>query len=74
VVGDLGTVVPVLPVADGVPGPVLVDAGGVVADRYGIGHDGTALIRPDGYLGYLATHTSADALAGHLASREHLLV
>lgn len=72
VVGGLGTVVPVLPVADGVTGPVLVDPGGVVAERYGIGHDGTALIRPDGYLGYLATHTSADALAGHLASREHV--
>jgi 2-polyprenyl-6-methoxyphenol hydroxylase-like FAD-dependent oxidoreductase len=74
VVGDLGAVVPVLPVADGVPGPVLVDAGGVIAERYGIGHDGTALVRPDGYLGYLATHTSADALAGHLAAREHVRV
>jgi 2-polyprenyl-6-methoxyphenol hydroxylase-like FAD-dependent oxidoreductase len=73
-VGDLGTVVPVLPVPDGVRGPVLVDPGGVVAERYGIGHDGTALVRPDGYLGYLATSTSASALAGHLASREHVRV
>jgi 2-polyprenyl-6-methoxyphenol hydroxylase-like FAD-dependent oxidoreductase len=73
-VGDLGTVVPVLPVPDGVAGPVLVDPGGVVAERYGIGHDGTALVRPDGYLGYLAPSTSADALAAHLATREHLRV
>jgi 2-polyprenyl-6-methoxyphenol hydroxylase-like FAD-dependent oxidoreductase len=73
-VGDLGTVVPVLPVPDGVAGPVLVDPGGVIADRYGIGHDGTALVRPDGYLGYLAPSTSADALAAHLATREHLRV
>jgi hypothetical protein len=73
-VGDLGTVVPVLPVPDGVAGPVLVDPNGVIAERYGIGHDGTALVRPDGYLGYLAPSTSADALATHLATREHLRV
>jgi hypothetical protein len=61
-------------VPDGVAGPVLVDPGGVIAERYGIGHDGTALVRPDGYLGYLAPSTSADALAAHLATREHLRV
>ena len=77
-VGDLATVVPVLPEPpapsgpDGARGPVLVDPGGVVAERYGIGHDGTALVRPDGYLGYLATATSADAVARHLATREHV--
>lgn len=72
--GDLGSVVPVLQAADGVPGPVLLDPDGVVAERYGIGHDGTALVRPDGYLGYLAPHSSADALTRHLQAREHVRV
>ncbi|GIG36706.1 FAD-dependent oxidoreductase [Cellulomonas pakistanensis] len=72
VLGGLGTVVPVVPRADGVPGPVLVDPGGHVADRYGIGHDGAALVRPDGYLGYLAARTDPDAVADHLATREHV--
>jgi len=77
--GGLGTVVPVRPAAapahDGsADGPVLVDPGGVVATRYGIGHDGAALIRPDGYLGYLSDRTDPVAVARHLAEREHVLV
>jgi hypothetical protein len=74
VLGGLGTVVPVVPAPDGVTGPVLVDPGGLVADRYGIGHDGTALVRPDGYLGYLSSRTDPDAVAEHLAAREHVRV
>lgn len=86
VLGGLGTVVPVVPAPpasarlstrpapDGSSGrSVLVDPGGVVADRYGIGHDGAALIRPDGYLGYLSARTDPEAVARHLAEREHLV-
>jgi len=86
VLGGLGTVVPVVPAPppstrasthpapDGSSGgPVLVDPGGVIADRYGIGHDGAALIRPDGYLGYLSARTDPAAVARHLAEREHLV-
>jgi hypothetical protein len=74
VLGGLGTVVPVRPGPDGTAdGPVLVDPGGVVADRYGIGHDGAAVIRPDGYLGYLSARTDPAGVARHLAEREHLL-
>lgn len=76
VLGGLGTVVPVLP-APPRPGPrdgpVLVDPGGAVAARYGIGHDGAALVRPDGYLGYLSARTDPVAVARHLADREHVL-
>jgi hypothetical protein len=76
--GGLGTVVPVRPaVAAGsdasADDPVLVDPGGVVADRFGIGHDGAALIRPDGYLGYLSVRTDPVEVARHLAEREHLV-
>lgn len=74
VLDGLGTVVPVRPGADGsADGPVLVDPGGVVAEHYGIGHDGAALIRPDGYLGYLSARTDPADVARHLAEREHVV-
>ena len=50
VLGDLGTVVPVVTAAADAPADALVDGAGEVARRYGLGAHGYALIRPDGYL------------------------
>ncbi|MGY1690716.1 FAD-dependent monooxygenase [Geodermatophilus sp. SYSU D01105] len=69
--GSLGTVVPVVPDAAGAPADALVDAAGAVARRYGIGHRGIALIRPDGYLGHLSTHADDEDLTAHLTALLH---
>ncbi|MFW3171964.1 FAD-dependent monooxygenase [Geodermatophilus sp. CPCC 206100] len=68
VLGPLGTVVPVVPAAAGAPAGALVDPAGAVARRYGIGDSGTALIRPDGYLGHLSSTADDAALADHLSA------
>ncbi|MGY1807882.1 FAD-dependent monooxygenase [Blastococcus sp. SYSU D00669] len=67
VLGGLGRVVPVVRDAGGAPAGALVDPGGAVADRYGTGGDGMALVRPDGYLGLLSTTSDPRPLAAHLA-------
>ena len=57
--GELGTVVRV--------GSDVVDPGDVIGRHYGLGSDGLALIRPDGYLGLVASSAVASALRGYLA-------
>lgn len=67
----IGTVVPVVVEGAGAPGAV-IDPTGQIADRYGIGPTGLALIRPDGYLGYLSPATYPAALETYLADRLHV--
>jgi hypothetical protein len=64
--GSLGTVVPVVGSAAGAPADALVDPAGAVARRYGIGDAGLALVRPDGYLGYLSTGADDRAVTEYL--------
>ena len=71
VLGSLGTVVPVVATAAGAPGDALVDPAGAVARRYGIGDAGLALIRPDGYLGYLSAGADDRAVGEYLTGFVH---
>ena len=64
--GDLGTVVPVVATATDAPGDALVDRAGAVARRYGLGAHGYALVRPDGYLACTARTLDARVLVDHL--------
>jgi len=52
--GDLGTVVGVAPTAAEADDDGVVDADDVVGRAYGLGTEGLALVRPDGYLGLVA--------------------
>ncbi|HEY2204958.1 MAG TPA: FAD-dependent monooxygenase [Pseudonocardia sp.] len=72
VLGGIGTVVAVVRTADGAPTDALVDVGGLVTGRYGIGERGIALIRPDGYLGYLSTTADEPELTAYLAGALHV--
>ncbi|MBM9467488.1 FAD-dependent monooxygenase [Nakamurella leprariae] len=72
VLGELGVVLPLVATAQGAPEDAVVDAGGELARRYGIGERGMALVRPDGYLGYLAGRIDADGLADHLSQDLHV--
>jgi hypothetical protein len=68
VLGDLGTVVQVVrttpaPVVDV---DVVVDPHDAIGGEYGLGHDGIALVRPDGYLGLLGAPTDPDVLRHYL--------
>lgn len=60
VVGNFGTVVRVVRDAADIPeaGNAVIDPDDVVGQGYGLGSEGVALIRPDGYLGLVAS--SAD--------------
>jgi 2-polyprenyl-6-methoxyphenol hydroxylase-like FAD-dependent oxidoreductase len=69
VLGDLGTVVRV--VDDAEPGCV-VDPDAVVDRRYGLGREGVALIRPDGYLGLVADSADPDVLRRYLGDVLHV--
>jgi hypothetical protein len=56
--GDLGRVVRIVGTAatePGEPADWVVDTDDAIGKRYGIGSDGLALIRPDGYLGLVAS-------------------
>jgi hypothetical protein len=57
--GELGTVVRV--------GRDVVDPGDVIGRHYGLGSEGLALIRPDGYLGLVANSADAAVLRTYLA-------
>ena len=57
--GELGTVVRV--------GRDVVDPGDVIGRHYGLGSEGLALIRPDGYLGLVANAADASVLRAYLA-------
>jgi 2-polyprenyl-6-methoxyphenol hydroxylase-like FAD-dependent oxidoreductase len=66
VLGDLGTVVRV--VRDAVPaaGECVIDSEDVVVREYGLGAEGVALVRPDGYLGLVADSADPDVLRDYL--------
>ncbi|SFT93849.1 2-polyprenyl-6-methoxyphenol hydroxylase [Geodermatophilus amargosae] len=70
--GSLGTVVPVVATAEGAPVDALVDPAGAVARRYGIGDAGLALVRPDGYLGYLSARADDRAVTEYLTDLLHV--
>ena len=70
--GSLGTVVPVVSSAAGAPADALVDPTGAVARRYGIGDAGLALVRPDGYLGYLSAGADDRAVTEYLTDLLHV--
>jgi hypothetical protein len=57
--GELGRVVRV--------GRDVVDLGDVIGRHYGLGSEGLALIRPDGYLGLVANSADAAVLSTYLA-------
>ena len=69
VLGPIGRVLPVVADAAGAPPEAVVDADGVIAGEYGIGRSGMALIRPDGYFGYLSTTTEPVDLQTYLEAR-----
>jgi hypothetical protein len=69
VLGDLGTVIRIVSstdVASVEPGDRLVDPDDVAPRHYGLGSDGMALIRPDGYLGLVADSADPGLLRGYL--------
>lgn len=65
VLGELGTVVRVVAAAE--PGECVVDPGDVVGRAYGLGAEGLALVRPDGYLGLVADTADPAVLRRYLA-------
>ena len=64
--GDLGTVVRIGN-AISAPEDGVLDPTGAIARAYGLGSEGLALIRPDGYLGLVADSTHPDVLSAYLA-------
>jgi 2-polyprenyl-6-methoxyphenol hydroxylase-like FAD-dependent oxidoreductase len=64
--GDLGTVVPIGTDASA-PEDGVLDPSGAIARAYGLGSEGLALIRPDGYLGLVADSADAEVLRAYLA-------
>ena len=68
ILGDLGTVVWVVRDGAGSSEDSVVDRDGIVDREYGLGAEGLALIRPDGYLGLVAADTADPAVVrGYLA-------
>jgi 2-polyprenyl-6-methoxyphenol hydroxylase-like FAD-dependent oxidoreductase len=64
--GDLGTVIRIG--TEAVPNEdCVLDPADAVGRAYGLGSEGLALIRPDGYLGLVADSADADVLRGYLA-------
>lgn len=70
--GPIGRVVPVVRLAAGAPAGALIDSSQIIAAGFGIGDHGLALIRPDGYLGYLSTTPDPQHLQAYLRDRLHL--
>ncbi|MCO1656449.1 FAD-dependent monooxygenase [Pseudonocardia humida] len=68
VLGDLGTVVRVVRDASAAAGPGdrVIDPDDVVGRDYGLGPEGIALIRPDGYLGLVADSADSGVLSDYL--------
>jgi len=66
VLGDLGTVLRVVRSA-GAEDDVVVDPEDLVGRHYGLGAEGVALIRPDGYLGLVADTADPDTVRRYLA-------
>ncbi|PVZ14223.1 FAD-dependent monooxygenase [Actinomycetospora cinnamomea] len=67
VLGDLGTVVRVVRAASADGGEQVVDDGDVIGRHYGLGDEGLALVRPDGYLGLVADAADPELLRRYLA-------
>ena len=63
--GGLGTAVRV--VSDEGTGDCVVDPTDVIGRHYGLGTEGLALIRTDGYLGLVANTADASVLRAYLA-------
>ena len=55
--------------ADAVSEDDVVDPGGVTGKAYGLGTEGLALIRPDGYLGLVSNSADPAVLHGYVATR-----
>jgi 2-polyprenyl-6-methoxyphenol hydroxylase-like FAD-dependent oxidoreductase len=70
VLGDRGTVVRVVP--EGAGPDTLVDPDGAIATAYDLAPDGVALIRPDGYLGFVSDTADPEVLRRYLADHLHL--
>jgi hypothetical protein len=77
VVGDLGTLFQVVrtagTTADVVDSDVVVDPRDVMRRYYGLKDGGLAVVRPDGYLGLLATTTDSDVLRHYLTDILHVV-
>lgn len=65
--GDLGTVVRVVPGGAGAAEHDVLDAEGVLARAYGLTSGGLALVRPDGYLALVADTVDPQLLRRYLA-------
>jgi hypothetical protein len=77
VVGDLGTLFQVVrtagTTADVVDSNVVVDPRDVMRRNYGLKDGGLAVVRPDGYLGLLATTTDSDVVRHYLTDTLHVV-
>ncbi|HET6293605.1 MAG TPA: FAD-dependent monooxygenase [Kribbella sp.] len=69
VLGAIGHVVPIVTRTDEATPGAIVDPTSSIAEHYAIGPKGLALIRPDGYFGYLSTSTDPQALQSYLTTR-----
>ena len=78
--GPIGRVIAFIPDTASLPSPAssavppitsIADPEGALASHYGVGPHGLALVRPDGYLGYLSTTIDPDALQEYLSTRLH---
>jgi hypothetical protein len=67
VLGDLGRVVRVM--AEGAGEDTVLDPHGAITAAYGLGPEGFALIRPDGYLGTVTVTSDPDLLHRYLIDR-----
>jgi 2-polyprenyl-6-methoxyphenol hydroxylase-like FAD-dependent oxidoreductase len=71
--GDLGTVVRVVREAAPAEEPCVVDPDDAVGRAYGLGTEGMALVRPDGYLGLIADSGDPALLRSYLADTLRLI-
>jgi hypothetical protein len=71
--GDLGTVVRVVREAAPADEPCVVDPDDAVGRAYGLGTEGMALVRPDGYLGLIADSGDPALLRSYLADTLRLI-
>jgi 2-polyprenyl-6-methoxyphenol hydroxylase-like FAD-dependent oxidoreductase len=66
-VSQFAEVVPVSASGEGMTADAIVDPDNAIGSRLGIGDRGVALIRPDGYLGYLSASPDVAHLSTYLA-------
>lgn len=70
--GDLGSVVRIVPDVAGAEEDCVVDTHDAIGRHYGLGSEGLAVIRPDGYLGLVADSADAGVLRDYLAHALHI--